>query len=113
MHIQPAVIAACSIVVAMRALHLPSWLWQSVLAKLSVIIKVDDKALMQVINMLEVTADRESEVIPPSEPEESVALSNEIASYLSSKQASLSPPSSPMEFYDGNETPTDVNDIDF
>ena len=94
---EPSIIAVASIVVAVRGC-LPN-IWENVLTKLRSLIEIDTNALMNIVQLIEAIVERET--IP--EPKE-----------ITPKQQALQSPPSPMdEVFDGNETPTDIAEIDF
>ncbi|KAB7501132.1 G1/S-specific cyclin-D2 [Armadillidium nasatum] len=123
--VPPSAIAVGAVVAAVRGLK--GTYWQDVLVTLAGAVESDSSTLERVVQMIEETIERESALLPENNKSQQQQQQQPFQHTSQYQDEPLlgshysTPPSTPtskqqpqlMEFYDGNETPTDITDIMF
>ena len=92
---------------AVRGLRIGSWL--ETVQRLSGVVGSEPDCLNQVVQMIESTIEKESALLPQNAPQHQQPP----AVPLTPPHTPKHQPQQPMEFFDGNETPTDIMDVTF
>lgn len=113
MQVEPSAVAVASIVAAVRGLNVAEW--AAILSSLADAVNLDAHALQPIVEQIEMVVEKETAILPESMHVQQQAQQ---AQQQQQQQHPTTPtnkqqPTSPMEFFDGNETPTDLTDIHF
>ncbi|XP_064095568.1 G1/S-specific cyclin-D2-like [Macrobrachium nipponense] len=105
--VEPSAVAVASIAAAVRGLHVSEW--PAVLAKLAASVNLDPEGLLPVVQQIDLVVEKEMAILPTSGQQQlQQQQQQQQPSTPTNKQQSTS-----MDFFDGNETPTDIGDIHF
>ncbi|CAL4070891.1 unnamed protein product [Meganyctiphanes norvegica] len=111
--VPPSGIAVAAIVAAVNGMY--PHLGQDALNTLAQAVNLDAQRLQPFVQSIELMVQRESAVLPQPDahPQVQQQQHQQQLQQQPSTPTSKHPPTSPMEFFDGNETPTDITDIHF
>lgn len=102
--VEPSALAVASIMSAVRGL-IPLPEWTAALSTFATAVHIDAHALHALVNQIDLIIEREAKSV-------TTTVSNQQAQQPLTPTNKQQPPE-PMEFFDGNKTPTEVTDIHF
>lgn len=109
--VEPSAVAVASIVAAVRGLNVAEW--AAILSSLADAVNLDAHALQPIVEQIEMVVEKETAILPESMHVQQQAQQAQQQQQHPTTPTNKQQPTSPMEFFDGNETPTDLTDIHF
>lgn len=112
MQVEPSAVAVASIVAAVRGLNVAEW--AAILSSLADAVNLDAHALQPIVEQIEMVVEKETAILPESmHVQQQAQQAQQQQQQHPTTPTNKQQPTSPMEFFDGNETPTDLTDIHF